>query len=520
MIDAARLARLRRALGAPLARADVALNRVLGWRANPLYHSGAIAVLAFLLMLASGLYLLLFYRIGAPYESVERLQQQVLAGRWLRALHRYAADAAVAAVAVHVLRMLVQGRSYGPRALAWLSGLVLLLLLFVSGWTGYVMVWDSHALALAAEGARLLDLLPIFAEPLSRTFVGERPLPGAFFFLNLFLHIAVPVGMAGLLFVHVSRLSRPQLLPPAALGAALCAGLFALSLAWPAPLPPQADPLALVPHVPLDLFYAFWLPATRALEPAQAWSALAAAALALALLPWWTRPRADARPLPSSVDPHLCTGCEQCSLDCPFDAIAMRPVPGARAERVAQVDPARCVSCGICAGSCAPMAVGPPGRSGRDQLARARAWLREHPEATGDVLVIACARSVPPARQPGARCYPVDCAGNLHSSVVELYVRSGVPGVLVASCPPRDCAGREGPRWLEARLFAGREAELQERVDRRRVRVVFASSGEAGALREALERFRADLGAHGRADAEADVDLLLECERGAAGADA
>src|SRR5262245_61942104 len=54
---------LRRALGRPLALADAALNRLVGWRAHPLYHSGAIAVLAFLLMLATGLYLLLFYRI-------------------------------------------------------------------------------------------------------------------------------------------------------------------------------------------------------------------------------------------------------------------------------------------------------------------------------------------------------------------------------------------------------------------------------------------------------------------------
>jgi ferredoxin len=508
--------RLRRTLGRTLALGDAALNRLLGWRSNPLYHSGAIAVLAFLLMLATGLYLLWFYRIGAPYESIEHLQQQALAGRWIRALHRYAADVAVVAVAVHVLRMMVQGRSFGPRALAWLSGLVLLLFLFVSGWTGYVMVWDAQALVLANEGARLLDLLPIFSEPLSRAFVGERPLPGAFFFLNLFLHIAVPVGMAGLLFVHVSRLARPQLLPPRALSYVLCGALLALSFAWPAPLPPRADPLALVESAPLDLFYAFWLPAIRAAGPAWGWAVLGAVALALATVPRWTRPRAAARPRPSSVDPHLCTGCEQCSLDCPFDAIAMRPITGGRADRVAEVDPARCVSCGICAGSCAPMAVGPPGHSGRDQLARARAYLHAHGAATRDVIVIACAQSAPP--DPDAQVFPTPCAGNLHSSVVELFIRSGVPGVLVASCPPRDCRGREGPRWLEARLYAEREAELQERVDRRRVRVAYVGAGEVRELRAALARFRTDLAAQQRAVAETNVDLALECERGAAGA--
>jgi quinol-cytochrome oxidoreductase complex cytochrome b subunit len=113
------------------------------------------------------------YRVGAPYESVQAIQAQALAGRWLRALHRYAADVAVLAAALHVFRMWAQGRSWGPRTLAWLSGLVLLFLLFVSGWTGYVMVWDEHALILAREGARLLDALPVFAEPLARAFSGS-----------------------------------------------------------------------------------------------------------------------------------------------------------------------------------------------------------------------------------------------------------------------------------------------------------------------------------------------------------
>ena len=104
----------------------------------------------------------------------------------MRGLHRFASDAAVVAAAVHALRLFVQGRSWGPRTLAWVSGLILLFVIFVCGWTGYVMVWDIQAEVLAREGARLLDVLPIFSEPISRGFVGERPIPAAFFFLNLF----------------------------------------------------------------------------------------------------------------------------------------------------------------------------------------------------------------------------------------------------------------------------------------------------------------------------------------------
>jgi ferredoxin/coenzyme F420-reducing hydrogenase delta subunit len=498
----------------PLAAADALVQRLYGWRGNPLHQSGTLVLVSFLVMLATGLYLLLFYRIGAPFESIERIDTQLFAGRWIRALHRYAADLAVAAGVLHGFRMLVQGRSWGPRALAWLSGVALLFLTFVCGWTGYVMVWDAQAQLLAVEGARLLDALPIFAEPLAGTFVGDRPIPSAFFFLNLFAHIALPIGMALGLWIHVSRLARPQLLPPRPLLWATVGLLFAASVAVPAPLGPKADLGRLPGEVPLDLFYAFWLPASRSLAPGPAWLLFGAGALLVLAVPWWTRPRQQARPPPSHVDPNLCTGCEQCSIDCPFDAIRMVPVTTNAAGRAALVTPERCVSCGVCAGSCAPMAVGPPGRTGREQLAAARAFAAARGLGPDDVVLVGCrngaGRLAAQDVVEGSPVLAVGCSGNLHTSVVESLLRAGAGGVLIAACPPRDCASREGPKWLAARLFEGREAELQERVDRRRLRLVHAGEGEAGLVRRALAALRADVAALGR-PAQDGGDVDAEC---------
>src|SRR5574341_1363042 len=148
--------------------ADALLNRLYGWRFNPLYHSGALVVLTFVLLLVTGLYLVFFYRLGNPHASIVRITEQVWLGRWIRSLHRYASDAAVIALGVHALRMFAQGRSWGPRALTWVSGVLLVGLTFVLGWTGYVMVWDVQGMVLAREGARFLDALPLFSEPISR----------------------------------------------------------------------------------------------------------------------------------------------------------------------------------------------------------------------------------------------------------------------------------------------------------------------------------------------------------------
>ena len=506
-----------------LARVDALMNRLYGWRGNPLYHSGAIVVALFAILLATGLYLVFFYRIGSPYPSVARITEQAWLGRWIRGLHRYASDAAVVAVAVHALRMFVQGRSWGPRTLAWVSGLVLLFVTFVCGWTGLVMVWDLQGQVLAQAGARLFDLVPIFSEPISRAFTGEHPVPSAFFFLNLFAHLALPIGLGIGLWIHVSRLARPGLLPPRRLLWGVIGSLLLLSVVWPASLPPAADLFALPGAAPYDWFYAFWVPAAGTLSPGATWALLLGVAALVVAIPWLTRPAQERRPPPSHVDEQLCTGCEQCYADCPYEAIAMvarTADPSGqvqrRSELVALVDPGLCVSCGICAGSCAPMGVGPPGRTGRAQLGTAREWLATRRPQSGAIVVVACERGAGGVtRAPtfdGAVVYPVSCGGNLHTSVVEYLLRRGAGGVLIVSCPPRDCLNREGPRWLEQRLFHDREAELRERVDRRRVRLAYAGEAEPGLVRSQLAAFTAEIAALEAAQAEEVVDLERLCE--------
>jgi ferredoxin len=498
-----------------LARLDAVFNRIYGWRYNPLYHSGALVVASFLVLSVTGVYLLLFYRIGSPYESVARLDGQLFTGRWIRSLHRYVSDLAIVAALVHAFRMGVQNRTWGPRALAWVSGVVLFGVFLVCGWTGYVMVWDVQAQVLAAEGARFFDVLPLFSEPMGRAFVGERAMPNAFFFLNLFAHIAIPVGILLILWIHVSRLARTYLMPPRPLFWGMVGVFTFISVVWPVALAPKADLLKLPAEIPLDLFYNFWLPFTVQVPAGWVWLAILAATTLVVAIPWITGPTREKAPPPSWVNPRFCTGCEQCYHDCPYEAISMVPRDDGRDGFVGLVDPAKCVSCGICSGSCAPMGVGPEGRTGRDQLSEVKAFIDRVGPGAEDVVLVGCSQSAAGWRAEdvgGAHVFPVSCAGSMHTSVVEYLVRAGTGGVIVVSCPPRDCWNREGVTWMEERLYNQREAELKDRVDRRRVRVVYAGEGEVPALEQEIDLFRAQVRTLGRALGETAIEIDVLCE--------
>lgn len=502
-----------------LARADALANRLYGSRYNPLHQSGAITIALLIVLVVTGVYLLLFYRVGDPHGSVARITEQRWLGAWIRTLHRYASDAALVAAGLHALRMFAQRRSWGRRTMPWLSGLLLFGLILVCGWTGFVMIWDDFGRLLAVQGARLIDLVPLFSDPISRAFVGDRDIPAAFFFLNLFLHIVLPIGLAMFLWLHVSRVARPVLLPPRRLLWGMVGVLTAVSLVWPIGMAPEASVFRVPDEVDLNVYYGVWILLLRFIPPP--WFAATALLIAavLVLVPRLTRPGAAERLAPSAVDERRCTGCRQCALDCPYEAISMIARGDGRAELVARVDAERCVSCGICAGSCAPMGVGPTGRTGRDQLERARQFAASCGLAPEQVVVIACARGggglAANSTILGAAVHPIECAGALHTSVIEYFLRAGAGGVLVASCHARDCWNREGAVWLEQRLYHDREAELQARVNRRRVALVRAGNAEPDAVLRALAELQVvarELARPAPENAADPADLLALCE--------
>ena len=491
-------------LARPLALADALFARAFGSRWNPIHQTGNLAVLFLLATVATGVYLFLFFQIDDPHGSIERIRTRIPLGGWVRSLHRYAADLAVVATALHLVRKLVQGQTWGPRALAWTSGVALLGLLLLCGWTGLILVWDAQGLELAHAGARFADLLPLFSTPIARTFTGGTAVPSSFFFMNLFLHVALPLGLVGLFAVHMARIARPALLPPRRLVWLALGTVAAVAALLPVPHSPEADLLALPGRAPLDLFFAFWLPLARRVSPAALLALWGAAGVLALLAPKLWRPRTSRVPQPintSWVDEQSCTGCTDCAEQCPYEAIAMVPrsdFTRQRSELVARVAPDRCVGCGICAGACAPMGVGPFGRTGRDQLAALDpVFSHSNTRSAPEILVFACRNSgwdrsaaLRSALADRDELVPLSCAGSLHSAAIESSLRRGAGGVLVLACPPRDCRFREGSKWTELRLFHGREAELPARVDRTRVAFAALSPSESGLAVAAIAQLR------------------------------
>lgn len=482
--------------------------RGFGDTTNPLLNLGALSNYMLLVATISGIILLFWYtpsHTGA-YASVEAMADSPLTAGLMRSLHRYSSDAALMLAFFHGLQMLVQRRLLGPRRLAWVTGMLAVAFLWLVGWLGYWLVWDERAQAVAVGTAKMLDVLPIFTDPVSRSFLTDGDVSSLLFFVVFFVHMLLPFLMVISLWVHLSRLSRPRWLPGRTLGYLAFATLVVLSLVWPATSAGPASMAKTPAPDSIDAWYLLPVYLTERLSGGMLWVVGFAVGLLVLMAPWWlVRKRASrpgevagtdlSRAPVAVVDPARCNGCETCHKDCPYDAISMvARTDGRHFPSVALVDPDRCVGCGICAGSCDSAGVGPVWPRQVVERHRADDWL-----AAGEakVVVYACARSAAAGlevdndgRWVGAenttRVISVPCAGWVHPLTLERSVRRGAERVVVVSCRPQTCGYREGALWTADRVAGRREPALRRDHAEGRVEYLALDLHEESALKLAL----------------------------------
>jgi ferredoxin/coenzyme F420-reducing hydrogenase delta subunit len=480
---------LKRLLRALFARLERAGDLAFGPAWNPFSFLGALGWFFYWIVAASGVYLFIFFDTGITqaWRSLEVItHEHFLIGGIMRSFHRYASDGLVVVTFMHLAREFSLDRLRGRRWFAWFTGVPLLWFIYLCGISGYWMVWDVLSQYVAIATTEWLDSLPFFGEPIAANFLSNATLSGRFFTLMVFIHIAVPLFMLMLMWVHVQRLADARTNPPAGLVVGTLVALVALSLAFPALSQAPAN-LDTVPQVlKLDWFYLTGYPLLDYLPGGVVWLVAIGSTTLLALLPW-------APPQTLKIaEVHLdnCNGCGRCEADCPYSAIIMSPrTDGAPYQFQAVVNAGNCVSCGICAGAC-PTAT-PFRRAGalvpgieladlsiamlRERTLAASATLR----GPDRVLVYGCdhAAGLQPPADANAAVVRLPCVGALPPAFIDFVIsRRHADGVLLAGCSPAACYFRLGDGWTRQRVAGQRDPYLRARVPRERLHLSFAAT--------------------------------------------
>jgi len=176
------------------------------------YSLGGLTAFALGILIVTGVILAQFYNPDptAANESVRHIVQAVWAGRFIRGVHFWAAEAMYVLAILHLLRIYFTGAYKRPREANWLIGVGMLALTIGAMFTGTVLKWDQEgfeALSHNLEIGKLLGGLGFWFNP---DFSSGVPI-----LIRLYIaHVSIiPMMILGLLVVHALLVKRHKISP-------------------------------------------------------------------------------------------------------------------------------------------------------------------------------------------------------------------------------------------------------------------------------------------------------------------
>jgi cytochrome b6 len=125
------------------------------------YYWGGISLFFFLVQAVTGVLLLLYYRAGPEaYESVRQITFEIHFGWLLRSAHSWAANLMLAALFVHMFSVFFMRAYRKPREFGWWSGVALLLMCMLFGFSGYLLPMNELAYFATKVGLEIPNSLP------------------------------------------------------------------------------------------------------------------------------------------------------------------------------------------------------------------------------------------------------------------------------------------------------------------------------------------------------------------------
>jgi cytochrome b6 len=165
------------------------------------YYLGGLTLFLFMVQVASGILLLLYYRPSSAeaYESVQFIVTQVEFGWLIRNIHSWSANLLILAVFAHMFSVFFLKGYRKPRELTWVSGALLLFLMFGFGFSGYLLPWNELSFFATKVGTGIAGAVPIVGRPMLRFLRGGDDVTGATLSRFYALHVAVLPAITTLL---------------------------------------------------------------------------------------------------------------------------------------------------------------------------------------------------------------------------------------------------------------------------------------------------------------------------------
>ena len=163
-----------------------------------------------MIQIATGIFLAMHYtpHVDLAFLSVEHIMRDVEGGWLLRYTHANGASMFFLVVYLHIFRNLYYSSYSSPRELVWCLGVVILLLMIITAFIGYVLPWGQMSFWGATVITSLASAIPVVGDTIVTWLWGGFSVDNAT--LNRFysLHYLLPFLIAGASIVHIAALHQ------------------------------------------------------------------------------------------------------------------------------------------------------------------------------------------------------------------------------------------------------------------------------------------------------------------------
>ena len=169
------------------------------------WNFGFLSFICLFIQILSGIFLAMHYspNVDFAFASIEHIMREVNFGWLLRYIHSNGASMFFIIVYIHLFRGLYYGSYISPRHFVWMFGIIILFLMIITAFVGYVLPWGQMSLWGATVITNLLSVIPIvgnfIVEWIWGGFSVDNPTLNRFFSI----HYLLPFILVSLSLIHI-----------------------------------------------------------------------------------------------------------------------------------------------------------------------------------------------------------------------------------------------------------------------------------------------------------------------------
>lgn len=193
---------------------NVAYNHLIEYptpeNLNYAWNWGSLAGLCLVIQIVSGILVGMHYtsHVDLAFSSVQHLMRDVNAGWLIRYVHANGASMFFIVVYIHIIRGLFCASYAQPRELVWLTGILILLLMVITAFIGYVLPWGQMSFWGATVITSLASAIPLIGDLIVNWIWGGFSVANPTLNRFLSIHYLLPFILAAVSLIHIAALHQ------------------------------------------------------------------------------------------------------------------------------------------------------------------------------------------------------------------------------------------------------------------------------------------------------------------------